>query len=202
AAGALLSFPAAVVLSTLLQNRVAFESLFGFYLTHMALSFMFSPSLVFQGHPFHRLWRQPSIGFAAIFSTLPVALAVFYLLGHLSSQSRQTMVAFFSSMILWQVLHSWAFCYLFSLKRTQPLRGLITSASTILTAAAWTYAWTNLTTPLNVAMVNLLIILPSLIIHNIFWLRKPFSAPLLFGSPAQGQTSLEKLNEWFLQVAD
>jgi hypothetical protein len=54
----------------------------------------------------------------------------------------------------------------------------------------------------EVVWLNLYLLLPAFIIHNMFWFRMPFSPPLLLGMPPQQQKSLEKLFDWFLQVRD
>ncbi|MCS7133468.1 MAG: hypothetical protein NZ921_01515 [Candidatus Caldarchaeum sp.] len=178
-------------LAFLTSSIITASSLTQLSITHIALVSVLSPYFVLQGYPFVSFWRQPRIGAAITFSSLALALTVNGLL------PAEYMEAFFSSLALWSILHSWAFVYPLSLKHRQPIRGVLGLPVVIVSAFLWTLLSSFFNTQ---SSVNLLVILPALVTHNIFWLRKPFLPPLLVGMPPPGHTDAEKLFEWPLQL--
>jgi len=197
--GSLTSISLSLVLGVIAANLVGYELLLRFMLVHLALSFMFSRFFVFQGYPFYRkLFRQPRAGVSIML--LCMAAAAF--LSLLITPDRFPAAAFFSSMLLWSVVYSWGLGFPGTVGYKQPLRGLLSALVIVVISAAWFSTLLQLLQEALIAVLNLLIILPLMVIHNLFWFRRPFSPPLLMGMPFHNRDGAGKLMDWALQVVD
>jgi len=182
-----------------LFSIVAPRNLLSLFLqAQLATAVVFSPFFVFQSYPFHRLWRQPRIGLAILLISIAAGLGI----TAVSATVETHIVLVTSGLLLWSILYSWSFAYPLSRRYGQPKRGLVTLPLIVAIALAWSYTLSLFLSPPNLVLINLYVILPAFVVHNIFWLRMPFSPPLLFGMLLQQQKSLEKLFDWFSQVRD
>lgn len=178
----------------LTSTAISLQTLYNLSVTHVALMTLFSPQFVLQGYPFVNLWRQPRIGIAIASVTFPFASLFNGIF------QAENLAAFFSSVVLWSILYSWSFIYLIGLRWRQPTRGILTLPLVLSISFLWTFFLGVFVSLEMVSTVNLLFILPAVITHNIFWLRKPFLHPLLVGMPPPAQTEVEKLFDWRLQL--
>jgi hypothetical protein len=169
-----------------------------FMQAQLAVAVIFSPFFVFQGYPFYRLSRQPRIGLAIMAASTAAGLGITVVFKDIHTY----ISSITSAVLLWSILYSWAFAYPFSRKYGQPRRGLVTLPIIILISFVWSNLFSMFLSVPEVVWLNLYLLLPAFIIHNMFWFRMPFSPPLLLGMPPQQQKSLEKLFDWFLQVRD
>ncbi len=172
-------------------------------MTLLTTTFVLSPMLCFQGYPYHRLWRQPRIGLAVLLTGLFLGLTLSQLIDvglPLGERGITLLTDASSALLLWLVVLSWGLLYPLGLKRRQPQRGLITLALSLAAALPWAFFLRGLgVDPLT---FNLLLVLPLYVLHNSVWLRFPLKSCLLPSMVTQGQSSVEKLLEWRLQVAD
>lgn len=182
-----------------LQNILNIDNLHVLTVSNLGLTLIFSTPFVLQGCPFTSLWRQPKIGLAIIATTSIPTLLIMYLT---SSQQffSETALRFFSSVILWSVVLSWSMAYPLTLRFRQPKRGIATIVAVLFVSGVWSTNLSGVVSADGMMVLNLLWLLPTIIMHNIYWLRKPLSPPLLIGMPPQGHTDLNKLGEWVEQV--
>jgi len=198
--------PAAVCISVALSPVAASVSrnlLLISMATLLAVTFVFSPPLCFQGFPYHRLWRQPRIGLSILLTGFFLSLTLSRLIesGLLSGDGvTAVLTELLSALLLWLAVLSWGLLYPLGLRKRQPQRGSIT----LVLALAAALPWTNFLRSMGVDALtfNLLFVLPLYVLHNVLWLRFPLKSCVLPSMVAQGQNSVEKLLEWRLQVAD
>jgi hypothetical protein len=171
--------------------------------TLLTVTFVFSPSLCFQGFPYHRLWRQPRIGLGILLTGLFLSLTLSRLIdGGLSLGDGviSVLTELLSALLLWLAVLSWGLLYPLGLRKRQPQRGSITLVLALAAAFAWTHFLRSM--GVDALTFNLLFVLPLYVLHNALWLRFPLKSCVLPSMVAQGQDSVEKLLEWRLQVAD
>ena len=198
--------PAAVCISVALSPVAASVSrnlLLISMATLLAVTFVFSPPLCFQGFPYHRLWRQPRIGLSILLTGFFLSLTLSRLIdsGLLSGDGvTAVLTELLSALLLWLVVLSWGMLYPLGLRKRQPQRGSITLALALAAALPWTNFLRSV--GVDALTFNLLFVLPLYVLHNVLWLRFPLKSCVLPSMVAQGQNSVEKLLEWRLQVAD
>ena len=171
--------------------------------TLLAITFVFSPSLCFQGFPYHRLWRQPRIGLGILLTGLLLSLTLLRLIdGWLlpGDGVTATLTELLSALLLWLAVLSWGLLYPLGLRKRQPQRGSITLVLALAAAFAWAHFLRSI--GVDALSFNLLFVLPLYILHNACWLRFPLKRCVLPSMVAQGQNSVEKLLKWRLQVTD
>jgi len=183
------------VLAVVFQNLLDYELLVDYIFWDLFLLLVFSPMFVFQGYPFYRFFRQPRVGLSLTIFSLVASLIITNYLSRI-----HFLRVFISSAILLAVLYSWGLAYPLVLKYRQPIRGVITLVASLVLAFFWSSAFLLLFDAQKIITINLFIVLPTLVIHNTFWMRKPFQPPLLLGMPHQNQMKIDKLREWILQI--
>jgi hypothetical protein len=200
------AIPAAAGMAVALSSVAACVSRSLLLITLMTLlttTFVFSPTLCFQGYPYYRLWRQPRIGLGVLLTGLFLGLTFSQLIDvglPLGDGGITFLTDALSALLLWLVVLSWGLLYPLGLRKRQPQRGLITLALAVAAALPWTFFLRGL--GVDALTFNLLFVLPLYVLHNSLWLRFPLKSYLLSSMVAQGQDSVEKLLDWKLQVTD
>lgn len=203
---ALMGIPATLALTSaasVVTSSVTPGSYLPLLLISLVAVFALSPSVCFQGWPFHSLWRQPRIGLAILLTGVLSGLGLSVLPGSPllnGGEEAKLAVEVSSGLVLWLPVLSWGMLYPFGLRKRQPIRGLITITLAISATLPWTLLLRLLS--VDVLTVNLLLVLPLYVLHTTVWLRAPLRRHVLPSMLAQGQETVEKLLEWRLQVSD